>query len=37
MKRIFSTIDWMDKNTPEYNQLYLEIISVGEFNIAKNI
>jgi hypothetical protein len=26
----------MDKNSPEYNQLYQDIISVGEFNIEKH-
>jgi len=27
----------MDINSPEYNQLYQDIISVGEFNIEKNV
>jgi acyl-CoA dehydrogenase len=27
----------MDKNTEEYNKLYQDIISVGEFNIEKNL
>jgi len=26
----------MDKNSPEYNQLYQDVISVGEFNIEKH-
>ena len=26
----------IDKDTPEYNKLYQDVISVGEFNIEKN-